>query len=58
MVGSTKLRSVKEIKDGLKFTILDTVGESGTEEALKAMEDRWRDNLHSWVPIGLNQRDD
>lgn len=57
-VGSMKLRSVKEIKDVLKFTILDTVGESGTEEELKAMEDRWRNNLHSWVPIGLNQRDD
>ena len=58
MVGKNKLWSVLEIKKLLKFTIVDTVGEDGTEEELKLLKDRWRDNLHSWAPIGLNTRED
>ena len=58
MVGKNKLWSVAEIKKFLKFTVVDTVGEDGTEEELKLLEDRWKDNLHSWAPIGLNTRED
>ena len=58
MVGNDKLRENGEVKELLKFIILDTVGESGTEEDLKFLEDRWRDKLLSWAPDGLNTKDD
>ena len=58
MVGKTKLRGVEEIKSFLKFTLVDCVGENGSQEELKKLEDRWRDRLTSWAPLGLNTRED
>jgi len=58
MVGKTKLRAVDEIKSLLKFTLVDCLGDDGSQEELKKLEDRWRDRLSSWAPLGLNTRDD
>ena len=58
MVGSNKLRSADEIRSFLQFTLVDSLWQGGTEEEFKQMEDRWRDKLTSWAPLGLNTRDD
>ena len=58
MIGKNKLRSVEEIKSFLTFTLVDSLGEYGSPEDLKKLEDRWRDRLCSWAPQGLNTRDD
>lgn len=58
MVGTDKLRSTIAVKNQLKFTIVDALGEQSNEDELKKLEDQWRNNLHSWAPYGLNTRDD
>ena len=42
----------------LTFVLLESVGDSGSQEDLKKLENVWRDRLQSWHPLGLNTRDD
>ena len=58
MVGRNKLMKVDEIKSFLKFTLVDSLGENCSADDMKKLEDRWRDRLTSWAPLGLNTRDD
>ena len=58
MVGKKKLLNANELKSLLQFTLIDSVGEDCPASDLKKLEDRWRDRLSSWVPQGLNTRDD
>ena len=58
MVGPGKLMSVEVIKRMMTFVLLESVGENGSQEDLKKLENVWRDRLQSWHPLGLNTRDD
>ena len=58
MVGNDKMRTTADVKSFLTLTLIESVGENGTEEDLKRLEDVWRDRLASWAPTGLNTRDD
>ena len=57
-MGPDKLMSVDGVKKMLTFVLLESVGESGSQEDLKKLENVWRDRLQSWHPLGLNTRDD
>ena len=57
MVGETKLKDTDAIRSFLQFTILErAVDESPV--TLTRLEEKWRNNLRSWFPLGLNTRDD
>ena len=58
MVGATKLTGTDEVKSKIKFTLLQSVGLSAGDEELKKLENKWRDKLQSWAPMGLNTKDD
>ena len=58
MVGQGKLMSAEEIKKMMTFVLLESVGQNGSQEELKKLENVWRDRLQSWQPLGLNTRDD
>ena len=58
MVGATKLTGTDEVKSKIKFTLLQSVGLSAGDEELKKLENKWRDKLQSWAPLGLNTKDD
>ena len=57
MVGENKLKDTDSIRSLLQFTILErAVDESPV--TLTRLEEKWRNNLRSWFPLGLNTRDD
>ena len=58
MVGKKRLVKADEVKSLLQFTLIDSVGEDCPASDLKKLEDRWRDKLSSWVPQGMNTKDD
>ena len=58
MVGPGKIVSVEDIKSRLTFVLLESIGEDGSQAELKVLENKWRDRLQSWHPLGLNTRDD
>ena len=53
-----KLLSTNDVKAQFSFTLLEAIGEGGTDEQLKKLEDVWRDRLQSWAPLGLNTKED
>ena len=53
MVGAGKLFDSGDIKRLLTFTLLESVGLDGSFESLERREEQWRNQLHSWFPIGL-----
>ena len=57
MVGEGKLMQTSIIKENIQFTILDKALDC-TEQTLCRLEERWRNKLKSWVPNGLNSRND
>jgi hypothetical protein len=57
MVGSDKLMDSNIIKNQLQYTLLERA-EDGTPTTLAKLEEKWRNNLRSWFPSGLNTRDD
>jgi hypothetical protein len=57
-VGNGKLLSTEDIKQHLTFSLLESVGEDGLKEDLQELEEKWRDRLQSWSPLGLNIRED
>ena len=52
------LYDLDEVRSALKFTLLESLGENADLNELKKKEDTWRTRLESWVPIGLNVRED
>jgi general stress protein 26 len=58
VVGNGKLFSTEDIKQHLTFSLLESVGEDGLQEDLQELEEKWRDRLQSWFPLGLNIRED
>ena len=58
MVGDTKLTNSDNVKSLMKFTLLESVGEKGSAEDLASMEEKWRNRLQCWAPVGSNVRDD
>ena len=57
MVGWKKLMESYSTRNFLQFTILErAVDESPV--TLTRLEEKWRNNLRSWFPLGLNTRDD
>ena len=58
MVGKKRLMKADEVKSLLQFTLIDSVGEDCPASDLKKLEDGWRDKLSSWVPQGMNTKDD
>ena len=46
-----------EIKKLLQFSILERA-EDENPVTLSRIEEKWRNNLRSWYPKGLNTRDD
>ena len=57
MVGENKLMETSEIKKLLQFSILERA-EDENPVTLSIIEEKWRNNLRSWYPTGLNTRDD
>ena len=57
MVGETKLKETDAIRSFLQFTILERA-EDESPVTLTRLEEKWRNNLRSWFPLGLNTRDD
>ena len=57
MVGDKKLMETSEIKKLLQFSILERA-EDENPVTLSIIEEKWRNNLRSWYPTGLNTRDD
>ena len=53
-----KLLSTNDVKAQFSFTLLEAIGEGGTDDQLKKLEDVWRDRLQSWAPLGLNTKED
>jgi hypothetical protein len=58
MVGKGKLFTTEDVQQNLTFSLLESIGEDGNSEDLKALEETWRDRLQSWSPLGLNTRED
>ena len=58
LIGQDKLRSTSDVKNTFKFTLLESIGPTGELSELQKLEDVWRDRLSSWVPSGLNKRED
>jgi predicted GIY-YIG superfamily endonuclease len=48
----------RDIKEHLTFTLVQSVGQHGSQEALEQLEEEWRNKLHTWAPLGLNTRED
>ena len=57
MVGEGKLMETSNIKSLLQFTVLEKA-EDEDPVTLSRIEERWRNNLRAWFPLGLNTRDD
>ena len=57
MVGEGKLMDTGFIKEHIQFTLLDKAVDC-TEQTLCKLEEKWRNKLKSWVPHGLNSRND
>ena len=57
MVGEKKLMDTDEVKSFLQFSVLEKA-EDNDPVTLCRIEERWRNNLGSWFPLGLNTRDD
>ena len=53
-----KLTLSKDIKEQFTFTLVQSVGKTGSEEELEQLEEEWRNRLSSWAPLGLNTRED
>ena len=58
MVGKGKLSTSELVKSSFTFTLLESVGLSGTAEDLDRCEEIWRNRLNTWTPNGLNVRED
>lgn len=58
VVGDGKMVTSEDVKQHLSLTLLESAGDQGGQEDLKRLEGVWRDRLQSWVPLGLNTRDD
>ena len=58
LVGADTLYDLGEVRSAFKFTLLESLGENADLNELKKKEDTWRTRLESWVPIGLNVRED
>ena len=58
LVGEVKLYDVTEVRTSLRFTLLETFGPNVNLNKLRKKEDIWRTRLESWVPAGLNVRED
>ena len=58
MVGAGKLSTTQDIRSLLTLTLLDSVGQEGSEDDLEQCEELWRNKLCSWAPNGLNMRQD
>ena len=56
-VGEGKLMDTVFIKEHIQFTLLDKAVDC-TEQTLCRLEEKWRNKLKSWVPHGLNSRND
>ena len=58
VVGTGKLVSTDDSREKLTVVLLESVGDNGTQDELKRLEGVWGDRLQSWVPLGLDTRDD
>ena len=58
LVGVDKLRSAEEVRRTFKFTLIESLGQDCELDLLKQREEVWRTRLESWVPVGLNVKDD
>ena len=58
LLGADKLYELGEVKSALRFTLLESLGKDAELEEVKVREGVWRTRLESWVPLGLNVRDD
>ena len=58
LVGTDKLYDLREVKTAFKFILLEALGDEVSLEDSKKKEALWRTRLESWVPVGLNIRDD
>ena len=58
LLGADKLYELAEVKSALRFTLLESLGRDADLEDVKSREGVWRTRLESWVPLGLNVRDD
>ena len=58
LLGADKLYELAEVKSALRFTLFESLGRDADLEDVKSREGVWRTRLESWVPLGLNVRDD
>lgn len=57
MVGADKLLETDTIRSMLQYTVLEKA-EDESPVTLSRLEEKWRNNMRSWTPLGLNSRDD
>ena len=58
MVGKNMISTTKDVRDHLTLTLLQSVGKDGSPDDLEQCEEQWRNRLQTWVPQGLNSRED
>ena len=58
MVGPRALFDSEELKQHIKFILLESFEESANPERLEKAEEYWRNTLSTWAPNGLNTRED